>query len=955
MSSVYLISCSSQKNTVVNRKLQNLSAKYNLIFNADVILNDYLEGVNESEIKDFTSILPLYFVPEQADVKNAGKKIKELDEIDEKARVVMAEKGLSNYLDEAQMLMGKTNFYHGKYYNSNEYFDYVARTYKKNHKIYLDALNWKARSLIALKDYKIASKILDTIKRELDSVKRNKSEALATLSQFEIIKGNNLTAIDYLNKALKAGSQKTDKLNWTYTLAQLYEIEKDYNNSLINYTKIVKSNAAFDLYFNAKLSSVRINEMLDATHYDKKAQLMKMLKDDKNADFVDQIYYEMAEDLASQNKYEEAEKFYNKSIRNGVKNNTQKAFSYLKLANLSIQQYNDYVGGKLYYDSAVMSLPKNHPLYTTTSTKAKNLTYLQKRHEIITLEDSLQQYSKLTQTDRLPALQRYFEERQPVANQRNSEDEEGGSNTNFIRPGRSRSTFYFNNPDAISRGYNEFLKKWGNRKWGVNWRNSTKNIKEENTTSPNMNALNLGAADPDAVSTEEPSINDKANRYLDSIPLTPAQLEKSNQRIITAYLEMGSFYQQVLKDNQGTIKTYQTLLSRFPNIQQLDRVYYSLYLAYKDTDKSKSENYKNLVLNKYPNSVFAKTIIDPNFSVKQNELENTLKTSYEKIFDQLQEKQYKLVIAAVNSINQRFPDNKFSAQFDYLKALAIGHTANIEQLNTAFKEISDKYKNDKLIKPLVNQHLTFINANLSIFKSRKTALLVDDKDETAFSEIRKRGVSSNEAIIANVLDPTWKNKTINYITPVLAKEETKKEVIVSKDEKTISEEKKTIVEQTKSTEETAKSKIDTIAKVRPPAIKEEIKSIIEKPKPIKDELFNNKPSDTYYFVVAVNSLDLSLSSSRFGIGQFNRGNYTGSNLRHQLQELDKAQLILVGDFTNSGEAKTYLERIKSQINSIMKVPSSNYSIFVISKENLSKITDRSTLERYKAYFESNEL
>jgi hypothetical protein len=39
----------------------------------------------------------------------------------------------------------------------------------------------------------------------------------------------------------------------------------------------------------------------------------------------------------------------------------------------------------------------------------------------------------------------------------------------------------------------------------------------------------------------------------------------------------------------------------------------------------------------------------------------------------------------------------------------------------------------------------------------------------------------------------------------------------------------------------------------------------------------------------------------------------------------------------------------------MKIPAANYVTFAISKENLEKITNRNTLERYIRYISSNEL
>lgn len=980
-----IVSCSSQKDTLANRKLQNLSARYNLIYNSNVLLEEYLEGVNQSRIDNFSSFLPLYYAPAIADATTAGNKIKELDLIDQKARTIIAEKNYSNYIDDAYILLGKTNFLQGKYYNATAYFDYVAKAYQKNHQVYLNALNWKARSFIELDDLENAAKILDTVKIELDSVKREKSEPLATLAQFNIIKENDKQAIDYLERALKAGPSSLNRIRWIYTLAQLYENEKEYAKSMAAYQKVEKSNAPFDMYFNAKLSKIRIAEMLDGKNFDRKLQLTRMLKDDKNVDFKDQIYYEIAEDYYAADQYAKAEEYYNLSVKNSTVNQTQKALSYLKIADLNFKHYSDYVTAKLYYDSTALTLPKTHPLYESIVNKAQNLAYLQQRYETISLQDTLQKIALLPANDRAVALNNYFSAMAPSAAS-TSTDPNGATTANSGRANvnyqnQTGGTFYFANSNAVSRGFNEFKKRWGNRKLAPNWRQSVKSSQDQQDalSAATDNGPGSLPTNPDAaVPNNAPQDASKVTSYLDSIPLSPAQLEKSNQKIIDAYLDMGSFYQQVLHDKPEAIKTYQLLLKRFPNNNKLDMIYYSLYLAYQGNDNAKSNEYKNLVLSKYPNSVYAKTIIDPNFSSKQNELEATLNREYESLFKKLQEKEFKAVIADANNVSQRFPGNSMEAQYDYLKAIAIGRTEHVDQLIPAFKQITEKYQSDRLIKPLVEEHLLYINAHLGEFKKRKIALVDYDTNEIPFAENKTR-IRFNEPIIANLLDPTGK-KTYTPTKTVAPKpveekpapkpvvepkpevkpvpKEVKKDTVITK--KPVVEPKKDSVIVPKPVKKDSViippvTKKDTI--VTPIAVTKPVDTVAKPvvPAPVKETLFNPASSSTYYYVVAVNSAALNVSTSRFGIGQFNRGNYAGTNLRHQLKEFNEDQLIIVGDFNSVGDVKQYLESIKPQLGKIMKIPAANYVTFAISKENLEKITNRNTLERYIRYISSNEL
>ncbi|MFN0291846.1 type IX secretion system periplasmic lipoprotein PorW/SprE [Pedobacter helvus] len=972
--------CSSQKDTAVNRKLQNLSARYNLIYNSNVLLDEYLEGVNQSRKDNFDNFLPLYHAPAIADATTAGTKIKELDEVDQKARTIIAEKNISNYIDDAYILLGKTNFYQGKYYNAQAYFDYVAGAYHKNHKVYLNALNWKARSLIELDDLKNAERVLDTVVIELDSVKGQKSEPLATLAQINIIKENDKQAITYLEKALKAGPTSLNKTRWTYTLAQLYESEKEFEKSLDAYRKVEKSNAAFDMYFNAKLSRIRVTEQLSGNSFDRKLALTRMLKDDKNEDFKDQIYYEIAEDYYAGNDFGKAEEYYNLSVKNSITNNVQKALSYLKIADLNFKHYSDYVTAKLYYDSTALTLPKTHPLYSAIANKAQNLAYLQQRYETINLQDTLQKFAKLPAADRPIALTNYFaalENKSTTGSTNNGQPASTGrANVNYTS--QTGSTFYFANTNAISRGFNEFKKRWGNRKLTPNWRQS---VKSSQSQADALAAVDdpFGAMpqNPDAPATTAPKSANQSALYLDSIPLSPAALETSNQKIINAYLDMGSFYQQVLNDKPEAIKTYEALLKRFPNNNKLDMVYYSLYLAYKGTDNAKSNEYKNLVLSKFPNSVFAKTILDPSFSLRQNQLEAMLNKEYESLFYKLQEKDFSTVITKASDISKRFPGNTMEPQYDYLKAIAIGRTENVDHLITAFKDISERHQKDVLIKPLVDQHLLYINAHLSEFKKRKIALVGYDPYEIPFAE-NKTGIRLNEPIIANVLDPTGKKKFVQPAPPLVSKpaveepkiekkpevkppvKEIKKDTVIAK--APVVETKKdtlanpTLIAKKDSATVLATEKKDTLAD--PIVITKPADTVVQPiavPEPPKETLFNPASSSNYYYVVAINNVSLNVSTSRFGIGQFNRGNYSGTNLRHQLKELEQDQLIIVGDFTSISDVQQYQQNIKSQLGRIIKIPAANYTTFAISKENLEKITNRDTLERYIRYINNNEL
>jgi hypothetical protein len=121
-----------------------------------------------------------------------------------------------------------------------------------------------------------------------------------------------------------------------------------------------------------------------------------------------------------------------------------------------------------------------------------------------------------------------------------------------------------------------------------------------------------------------------------------------------------------------------------------------------------------------------------------------------------------------------------------------------------------------------------------------------------------------------------------------------------------------------------------------------------------DTFFELDGSSDYYFIVNVSDPSLNLSSSRFGIGQFNRVNYSGNAIKHQLKSIaNQNQLIFVGPLTGKESAQAYFDQISPLIREIMKIPATKYGTFFISDKNLEKITDLGTLERYVDFYKKN--
>ncbi len=908
---VFFSACSTQKDNATNRVLHNLSARYNHIYNSKVLMDRYLDDLHQQSRDHYSSILPVYLAPPPINALEQAQPLPQspLQQVELKAQKIVGEKGLSNYVDEAYLLLGKTNFYNGNYYPAAAYFDYVKNTYKKDKNVYLQALHWQSRTSMQLQQAE-TRKITDTLLQAIDSAKRGKSEALATLAELSIRQKAYEDAITFLNRALKEKSSVRDRIRWHYILGQLNELQQNYQAGWKHYTKVERSNAPFEMYFNAKLSKIRVMDFLSNTPTDRKTSLLKLLKDEKNLDYADQIYFEVASDAEADSDYQEALKYYLLSVQSSQQNAVQKGTSYLSIADLQFKYLRNYLEAKLYYDSAAMTLPHSFPEYDVVRKKSENLEYLSQRYLKIAEQDTLLALASRSPEEQDQWIAAKFTTRQPSLAA--TAGYSGAAASGSTSSDKTSSSFYFDNRTAMSRGFSDFKKQWGNRSLEDNWRQSVKSATQNGVQQLVTVTDPISGA---SISLDTADLQIQIRTFKSRIPLSASQKEMSQHQVMNALFEIASFYQHVIEDITEANLTYELLLKRFPKNVHTEAAYYSLYVGYQEKDPARSAHFKELLLTEYPSSLYSRNILDPAFSTRQNALITEVNKIYNRVFSLYEEKKYEQVIPLVQETNQRFPGHHLQAQFDYLKAISIGRTSPLSKLMDALEEIPLHYPTDSLITPLVEDHLSYIRAHRSSFDQRTIALIDFDPSESRFIH----QPSTTPQIAAKV------NPALNVAAPVNR--------VTPPPITTGSAPPDTLVQpQAPRSQPVPSSPVSSVAEI---------------------SYFSKEESTTYYYVISVSNVNVSLSSSRFGIGQFNRGNYSGEGLRHQLREINEDQLIYISDFKQLNEVKAYGEAIRTQLSKIMKVPATTYQSFFISKENFEKINSKETLTMYLDFYKNN--
>lgn len=129
-----------------------------------------------------------------------------------------------------------------------------------------------------------------------------------------------------------------------------------------------------------------------------------------------------------------------------------------------------------------------------------------------------------------------------------------------------------------------------------------------------------------------------------------------------------------------------------------------------DVDNTaQSDYYKNLITTEYPESDYAKLILDPDYFKKMKAKESELSELYSKTYTAFEKGRYFTVIGNTDRALRTYGDtNELIPKFLYLKALSVGKVDVVDSLAVALKQIITDYPTSD-VKPLAQDLLNYIS------------------------------------------------------------------------------------------------------------------------------------------------------------------------------------------------------------------------------------------------------
>lgn len=662
----------------IGTSYNNLTAHYNAYFIAKERMLEIENTLNDKYQWNYNKVLPIYVPFDSNDAKSIATQI---EDCIEKASIAIQRHPASRWEDDSYVLVGKARYYSLEFADAIETFKYVNKNGKGDDSRH-EALIELIKSFVDFGEINNAIAVSDYLKKETLNQKNQKELNLVRAYMFQKREDLN-QMVQNLVKAEALMTKFSDRARIDFIIGQVYQ-HLGFDAEAYNYYKsCLKNNPVYELEFYTKLNMAQVSQLTKTGDLKKiRKYFKKLLKDTKNKEYKDKIYYEMANFEMKQHNLDKAIEFYNESIKTSVKNQRQKAYSYLKLGIIYYDSLRNFELAQAYYDSTVQTMPSDEEDFEKIKQRQEVLDDFVKQITIIRTNDSLINLSQLPKDSLLALAISVVEKQKALEKEKRKKDEQRQANrqtTVFDQQGgdligtslSSDATWYFYNQTAVARGISEFKRVWGNRPLEDNWRRIAKTggtfLDDERGSGENSEiTLDEGLS-------EEEKLADEANQLLASVPSSEEEVKGLLTEVEQALYKLGNIYNFKLEEKNNAIQTFESLLIRFPTSDYRAELLYQLYLLYKSSHPEIAKEKAQELKSNFPDAIYTKLIDNPNYREDSHATTEQLKKIYTKAYKLYRNGSYKESKYFVDSALTAVPDNVFSDNLALLNVLNMGH------------------------------------------------------------------------------------------------------------------------------------------------------------------------------------------------------------------------------------------------------------------------------------------
>ncbi len=743
---VFVIACSTKRNTFLSRNSHALSSKYNILYNGGLALDKGVEDLKLQYQDNFWERLPIERMQLNEQAVMPGEKTEanpNFERAETKAAKAIQKHSMNiggteknPQMDEAHLMLGKARYYDQRFVPALEAFNYILYKYPTSDKIY-EVKIWREKTNMRLDNDAIAVTNLTNLLKDIKFKDQIFADANAALSQAYLNLEDKDSAVAKLKLARDFTKSNEEQARYHFILGQLYEEMNLPDSAFAAYQSVI------DMKRKAPRRYMIHAHMRQANQFDYKTgdtlafveKYDKMLKDRENRPYLDALNHQMALFYDKQKNARQAKKYYNLSLKHKSQDQYMIASNYRNLAELHFDQAKYLTAGK-YYDSTLVQLEPRTREFKAIKKKRENLNDVIKYEGIATRNDSILKVYAMSETDRIAYYNAHIEKLKKEEERLKLLAEKSGGSVNTgiegaidntdasakfgpegkaaprasetamsqaqkgVRPPsegaattpgtKPSGDFYFYNPTTVAFGKNEFRKNWGDRAYRNNWRVSAQ--KGANATGDE----DLANADQDSgtpVSEVKSAEMYTPEYYIKQLPSTQKEIDSIGKERNFAYYQLGVIYKEKFKEYPLASDKLETLLTNAPEERLVLPSLYNLYKIYEITNKDKANAIKNRIIAEYPDSRYAQILKNPDAATIA--AGDSPDVAYQKLFTLFEGGDYRKVLQESDTAIEQFTGDELQPKFEMLKANVIGKLKGVGEYKKALNYVALTYPNSE--------------------------------------------------------------------------------------------------------------------------------------------------------------------------------------------------------------------------------------------------------------------
>lgn len=741
-----IAACSTQKNTAGTRFYHSTTARFNTLYNGRVAFNQGIEAQEKGHVDNYTELLPMYIVASKktADIGKGNfetaiekcekaikrhsikkKPKKPSGKMSDKEKAFFARREFNPYLRHAWMMFADAQFRKGEFIEAASSYHYIVQLYASQPAVASVARARLARCYVLLDWPYDAEDVFSKISR--DSITRQGQRELdASRAAYLIATEQYEAAIEPLRNSIRDAKGSLQKARLYYLLGQLCQLTGKKEEAYRALRKCIRQNPPYELAFNARIMQTEV--MAEGQGKTIIRRLRRMAKNPNNASYLDRIYYAIGNIYLAERDTMQTIYAWKKGIEESTQNGFAKAVVLEHLGELYWQREN-YIDATDCYNQLASLMDKENDRYELTQQRSKMLTEIEPHLSAVKLQDSLQALAKLPEKEYLAAIDRVIDElkkkekeaekradAQGLTANRNAQaantqaSAKKASTAAGAQRGQRQTTFYFYNAQTVQQGKQTFQRQWGNRPNEDNWRRSSKVRQdsgegfEEYDYAAEDSLAELGGVDEEVLDEEAQRLKDSLENdphhrefYLKQIPFTEEQLAESDGLILDGLYHGGVLLMEKIGNYPLAEKTLNRLISQFPDFEQMDDVYYHLFLlAMRRDDDETTARYLQVLQDSFPDSRLTRTVSNPHFidyAIRGRHIEDSL---YADAYNAYREERYQRVDSLFRQSTADFPEGTHRGKLLFVHAMSQLYSGQRDSFLVEMKEVAQKFSKDEI-------------------------------------------------------------------------------------------------------------------------------------------------------------------------------------------------------------------------------------------------------------------